>query len=75
MAATYVKMRLLPSSKASFNKNGQKNLELFFPYKEMPDLEGKKVKIQFSVYQDDVVNNRYQKLTFNFLSSPLNIQK
>ena len=75
MAATYVKMRLLPSSKASYNKNGQKNLELFFPYKEMPDLEGKKVKIQFSVYQDDVVNNRYQKLTFNFLSSPLNIQK
>ena len=75
MAATYIKMRLLPSSKASYNKNGQKNLELFFPYKEMPDLAGKKVKIQFSVYQDDVVNNRYQKLTFNFLSSPLTIQK
>jgi hypothetical protein len=75
MAATYVKMRLLPSSKASYNKNGQKNLELFFPYKEMPDLAGKKVKIQFSVFQDDVVNNRYQKLTFNFLSSPLTITK
>lgn len=75
MAATYVKMRLLPSSKASYNKNGQKNLELFFPYTEMPDLAGKKVKIQFSVYQDDVVNNRYQKLTFNFLSSPLTIVK
>jgi hypothetical protein len=75
MAATYIKMKLLPSSKASYNKNGQKNLELFFPYKEMPDLAGKKVKIQFSVYQDDVINNRYQKLTFNFLSSPLSIQK
>jgi hypothetical protein len=75
MAATYIKMKLLPSSKVSYNKNGQKNLELFFPYKEMPDLAGKKVKIQFSVYQDDVINNRYQKLTFNFLSSPLLIKK
>lgn len=73
MAATYVKMRLLPSSKASFNKGGQKNLELFFPFKEMPDLGGQKVKIQFSVYQDDEVNKRYQKLTFNFLSSPLTV--
>lgn len=73
MAATYVKMKLLPSTKASFNKGGKKNLELFFPYKEMPDLAGKKVKIQFSVYQDDVVNNRYQKLTFNFLSSPVTL--
>jgi Astacin (Peptidase family M12A) len=75
MAATYIKMKLLPSSNASFNKNGKKNLELFFPFKEMPDLNGKKVKIQFSVYQDDVVNNRYQKLTFNFLSSPLTVPK
>lgn len=75
MAAAYVKMRLLPSSKASYNKNGKKNLEIFFPYKEMPDLAGKKVKIQFSVFQDDVVNNRYQKLTFNFLSSPVTITK
>ena len=75
MAATYVKMRLLPSTNTSFNKNGAKNLELFFPYKEMPDLAGKKVKIEFSVYQDDVVNNRYQKLTFNFLSSPVTVPK
>jgi hypothetical protein len=73
MAATYIKMKLLPSSKASYNKNGEKNLELFFPFKEMPNLEGKKVKIQFSVYQDDVVNNRFQKLTFDFLSSPLTV--
>lgn len=75
MAATYVKMKLLPNTKAGFNKNSQKNLELFFPFKDMPDLAGKNVKIQFSVYQDDVVNNRYQKLTFNFLSSPLTVPK
>ncbi len=74
-AATYVKMNLLPSTKASFNKSGVKNLELFFPFKEMPDLAGKKVKIQLSVYQDDVVNNRFQKLTFNFLSSLVAIPK
>lgn len=73
MAATYVKMKLLPSSKASYNKNGEKNLELLFPFKDIPALAGKKVKIQFSVYQDDVVNNRYQKLSFNFLSSPLTV--
>ena len=73
MAATYIKMKLFPSTTASFNKSGEKNLELFFPFKEMPDLKGKKVKIQFSVYQGDEVNNRYQKLTFNFLSSPLTV--
>ncbi|MBS1754951.1 MAG: hypothetical protein KF741_02885 [Ferruginibacter sp.] len=73
MAATYVKMRLMPSTNTSFNKNGKKNLELFFPFKDMPDLKGQKVKIEFSVYQDDVVNNRYQKLTFNFLSSPVTV--
>lgn len=75
MAATYVTMRLLPSTKTSFNKNGAKDLELFFPFKEMPELAGKKVKLEFSVYQDDVVNNRYQKLTFNFLSSPVSVPK
>lgn len=75
MAATYIKMKLLPSTKAGFNKNGNKNLELFFPFKEMPDLAGQNIKIQFSVYQDDVINNRYQKLTFNFLSSPLTVPK
>ncbi len=73
MAATYIKMKLLPSSKASYNKSGAKNLELFFPFKEMPDMAGKKFKIQFTVYQDDVTNNRFQKLTFNFLSSPLTV--
>jgi hypothetical protein len=74
-AATYVKMTLLPSTRTSFNKSSVKNLELFFPFKEMPDLAGKKVKIQFSVYQDDEKNNRFQKLTFNFLSSPVTVPK
>lgn len=75
MAATYIKMKLLPSTVTGFNKNGKKDLQLFFPYKDMPELNGQKVKIEFSVYQDDIVNNRYQKLTFNFLSSPITISK
>jgi len=75
MAATYAKIRLLPSTNTSFNKSGAKNLELFFPFSEMPDLAGKNVKVEFSVYQDDAVNNRYQKLTFNFLSSPVAVPK
>ncbi len=75
VAATYIKLKLLPSTQTSFNKDGVKNLELFFPYKEMPDLAGKKVKIEFSVYQDDAVNNRFNKLTFNFLSSPVTVPR
>ena len=73
MAATYLKMNLLPSSKVSYNKGTKKNLELFFPYKEMPALAGQTVKIHFAVYVDDEVNNRFKNLTFNFLSSPLSL--
>lgn len=75
MAATYLKMNLLPSSKVSYNKGTKKNLELFFPYEEMPALAGQTVKIHFAVYVDDEVNNRYKNLTFNFLSSPLSVPK
>lgn len=75
MAATYLKMNLLPSSKVSYNKGIKKNLELFFPYKEMPELSGKTVKIHFAVYVDDEVNNRYKNLTFNFLSSPVSVPR
>lgn len=75
MAATYLKMNLLPSSKVSYNKGTKKNLELFFPFKEMPELAGKTVKIHFSVFVDDVVNKRLSKVAFNFLSSPLSVPR
>jgi hypothetical protein len=70
-AATYLKMNVLPNSKVSYNKSVKKDLALFFPFKEMPALAGKKVKVHFSVFVDDVINNRLKSLAFNFLSSPL----
>ena len=75
MAATYLKMNLLPSSKVSYNKGTKKNLELFFPFKEMPELAGKTVKVHFSVFVDDVINKRLSKVAFNFLSSPLSVPR
>ena len=75
MAATYLKVNVLPSSKVSYNKGLKKNLELFFPFKEMPELAGKTVKVHFSVFVDDVVNKRLSKVAFNFLSSPLSVPK
>jgi serralysin len=75
MAATFLKMNLLPSSKVSYNKVGKKNLELFFPFKEMPDLKGQKVKIEFTVYLDDVVNNKMNRLVAYSLSAPLSMPR
>ena len=72
-AATYIKMRLLPSSKISYNKNGKNAIELFFPFKELPAMTDKNVKIEISIYQLDKENNRYQKLKFHFLSPPLSL--
>lgn len=73
MAATYTKITLLPSSKVGYNKTGKKNLELFFPFSEMPELNGKKVKVEFTVYLDDVVNNKLNKLVAYSLSEPLSM--
>ncbi len=73
MAATYLQMNLLPSSKVSYNKGGKKNLELFFPFKEMPALNGEKVKVEFTVYLDDVANNKMNRLAAYSLSAPLTL--
>ena len=75
MAATYIKMNMLPSSSVHYNKGTVRDLELFFPFKEMPELAGQTVKIHFSVYVNDEVNSRFSKLAFNFLSSSLNVPK
>ncbi len=75
MAAIYTKLTLLPSSKVSYNKVGKKNLELFFPFKEMPDLKGQKVKVEFTIYLDDVVNNKMNRLIAYSLSAPLSTSK
>ncbi len=72
-AATYLKMNLLPNSKVSYNKAVKKNLELFFPFAQMPELNGKKVMIVFAVYLDDVQNGQMDKLMYFSTTNPLSI--
>lgn len=74
-AATYMLVNLLPNSRMSYNKAAKKNLELFFPYSKMPELNGKKVKIVFSVYLDDEVNGQMDKLMYFSMTSPLSIPR
>ncbi len=74
-AATYIKMNLLPNSKLSYNKQAQKNLELFFPFSKMPELYGKKIIIVFAVYLDDVTNGQMDKLMYFSTTAPLSINR
>jgi serralysin len=73
IAATYLPMTLLPSSTAAYNKGTKKNLELFFPFKEMPALNGKKVKVMFLVYVYDNANNKFDRVAASSFSMPLNM--
>ena len=75
MAATYLSMNLLPSSNVHYNKGVKKDLELFFPFKEMPELYGEKVKVEFIVYLDDIANNKMNRLAAYSLSAPLSVPK
>ncbi len=74
-AATYMKMNLLPNTKTSYNKSGKTNLELFFPFNEMPELKGKKVMVVFAVYLDDVANGQMDKLMYFSTTTPLSIAR
>ncbi|HPG12785.1 MAG TPA: hypothetical protein PLU37_14730, partial [Chitinophagaceae bacterium] len=71
--AAYVKMNLLPDSDVSYNKNGNKNLELFLPFDYIPQLAGKKVKVVFAVYLDDVANKQMNKLMYFSMTEPLSV--
>lgn len=73
--ATYLKMNLLPNSKASYNKLARKNLELFIPYDKIPDLQGKKLMIVFAVYLDDELNGQRDKLMYFSTTSPLSLPR
>jgi len=77
MAAAYLQMNLLPSTVISYNKSLslKKNLELFFPFKEMPPLNGKKVKVFFVVYQFDPRDSRFNKVAAATLSAPLDLPR
>ena len=68
-------MNLLPNSKISYNKTAKKNLELFFPFEQMPELYGKKVMIVFAVYLDDIANKQMDKLMYFSTTTPLSITK
>jgi hypothetical protein len=72
--ATYVKANLLPNSKMSYNKK-VKNLVLFLPYDEIPDLQGGNVSIEFTVILDDIVNGQYDKLMYSKSTKPLSLPK
>ena len=73
-AAVYRKMNLLPNTKVSYNKQS-KNFELFFPFNQIPELNGKKIVVAFAVYLDDVANNQLDKLMYFSTTSPLSIAK
>jgi hypothetical protein len=68
-------MNLLPNTKTSYNKASKKNLELFFPFDQMPQLYGKKVMVVFAVYLDDVANGQMDKLMYFSTTTPLSIAR
>jgi serralysin len=72
--ATYLPANLRANAKISYNKK-VRNLELFLPFDQIPDLQGKKVKIYFSVYQSDVANNEFFKQLYFSDTKPLSVIK
>ena len=73
--ATYAKALLLPNSKVRYNNSSVKNLELFLPYSEIPELNGKRVWVEFSVVLNDMMNGQFNKLMFASSSQPLAITR
>jgi hypothetical protein len=73
-AGVYYLMRLLPNTRVSYNKIKQ-DFEIFLPFDKIPDIRGKKIMIEFSVYLDDKKNNQLDKLMYysssNVLSLPV----
>ncbi len=72
-SGTYLKMNLLPNTKKSYNKLPKKDLQLVFPYKEIPELAGKNFRVEFTVYQNDVATGKLDRFVTYSLSSPLSL--
>jgi serralysin len=70
--ATYLQMNLKANTSISYNKK-LRNFEMFLPYDQIPPLNGKKVKVLFSVYQSDVLNDVEFKLLYFSNGAPLSI--
>ncbi len=71
--ATYRKAILMPNKKISYNKAGQKNLELFIPFDQLPAMGGSKIIVAFAVYLDDVKNKQMNKLMYFSTTTPLSV--
>jgi len=75
MAATYLKVNLLSNSNIRYNKDMLNKLELLFPYNQMPDLDGKKFKVEFSVYQNDAATGQMSKMVMYSYSGLLSMSR
>lgn len=76
-AGTYQPLKLYPNTSMSYNTTGNDKFELFMPSDFVPDTQGKKVVLQFMVYQIDNTNGaRKDKLFFRSnTSAPLSMPK
>lgn len=76
-AGTYQQLRLLPNATMSYNTKPADAFELFMPSDFVPDAGGKKLVVQFMVYQIDNTNGaRKDKLFFSSNpSAPLSMPK
>jgi len=72
-SGTYLKMNLLPNTSKMYNKLPKKDLQLVFPYKEIPELAGKNFRVEFTVYQDNVATGKLDRFVTYSLSSPLSL--
>lgn len=70
MAAVYLKANILANSSVSYNKGLLNKLELLFPYDHMPELNGKKFKVEFTVYQNNATGDKmYRMATYTTSTS------
>jgi hypothetical protein len=74
-SSTYLKMNLLPNTKKSYNKLPKKDLQLVLPYSEIPELAGKKFRVEFVVYQNNMSTGKMDRLVTYVFSSPLSLAR
>ena len=76
MAATYLRMNLLPNLNVSYNKTPQNKLEMLLPYNQIPaDLKGKKFKVEFTVYQNNAVTGKMDRLVLYATSTAMSMSQ
>jgi len=76
MAATYLRMNLLPNSSISYNKTPTSKLEMLFPYNQIPsELMGKKFKVEFSVYQNNAATGKMDKIVMYATSTSMSMSR